>query len=115
MKADERRARDLVYERSGSICEVCSAARAQHWHHRLDRSLGGKWQASNGIHACPPCHLHVTSPYGERREVCRRNGWVLETHETPALVPVLIRHGYIFDWYLLDDEGGLVPVERSAA
>ena len=109
MQADERRARDLVRERSSGICERCSAARAQHWHHRLDRSLGGKWHPANGLHTCPPCHLDVTSPFGERRALCLRNGWVLETHQDPLKVPVLMRHGYVFDWFFLLDDGSLVP------
>lgn len=109
MKANERLARRLVYARSSGICELCSAARAGHWHHRLDRSLGGLWLPSNGLHACPLCHLSVTDQSGERLALCRRNGWVLRTNEDPALVPVLLCHGYTFGWYLLDDGGDAVP------
>lgn len=111
--AAEKRGRDLVYPRSGGWCEIqlagVCAGRACQWHHRLNRSQGGTWAASNGLHVCVPCHVYVTD--GERAEA-KAKGWAVAPGITPpAAVPVL-RRG---QWVLLDDEGGFAAVEGSAA
>lgn len=109
----EKHGRDVVYPRSGGWCEIqlagVCAGRACQWHHRLNRSQGGTWAASNGLHVCVPCHVYVTD--GARAEA-KAKGWAVAPGITPpAAVPVL-RRG---QWVLLDDEGGIAAVEGSAA
>lgn len=63
----ERRGRDMVRARSGGVCEVqvrCRGARATEWHHRVNRSQGGTWCPSNGLHACSACHGWITDHPG---------------------------------------------------
>lgn len=109
-KGSEARGRRLVYARSGGVCEaglggVC-AVRAREWHHRKARSLGGRWDASNGMHACQKCHQWI----GEHPLEAAKRGWYLTAREEPSVVPVK-RFG---DWVLLDDEGGWTAVEEVA-
>lgn len=111
--AEEKHGRDVVYPRAGGWCEIqlagVCAGRAAQWHHRLNRSQGGTWAASNGLHVCVPCHAYVTD--GERAEA-KEKGWAVAPGITPpAEVPVL-RRGV---WVLLDDEGGVTAVKGSAA
>lgn len=106
----EQRARDLVYGRSGGVCElqivgVC-LGRATNWHHRLARSQGGLWQASNGIHVCGSgttgCHGAVTNTNGHRAEY-EAKGWIVSRGVVPATVPVVL---WPMGIVRLDDEGG---------
>lgn len=111
--AAEKHGRDVVYPRAGGWCEIqlagVCAGRAAQWHHRLNRSQGGTWAPSNGLHVCVPCHAYVTD--GERAEA-KAKGWAVAPGVTPpAEVPVL-RRG---EWVLLDDEGGITPVELGGA
>jgi hypothetical protein len=110
----EKPAREAVYSRSGGNCEirlrgVCTG-QGQEWHHRKNRSQGGPWSASNGLHACRKCHAAVT----DTRPEYKAAGWCVEQWQVPAEVPVLIPFG----WVLLDDHGCFtpsLPFEEGAA
>lgn len=109
--------RKTVYGRSDGWCEVqipgVCLGRAESWHHRKDRSLGGTWQPSGGLHTCGDgtrgCHGWITeNPAAARAD----GGWALESHEDPLAVPVLIA-SWMWPgerrWVLLDDEGNFTP------
>jgi hypothetical protein len=111
--AGEQRARKLVAERSGGMCEKCGCSPAHGWHHRKNRSQGGPWCPSNGLHLCGDgtrlCHGWVTHyPLKAHDE----GGWVVWSFEDPAEVPVL--HA-IHGWVRLTDDGGFQPAEPIAA
>lgn len=104
-----------VMARSGGFCEV----RTPHcWdegsqiHHRRPRGMGGSKDpssggAANGLSCCTPCHQHLETV--ERAEALDR-GWIVRQGHNPAEVPV-----YRYKrWVLLDDEGGLTPVEVTS-
>lgn len=96
-------ARRLVQARSGGVCEQCGSLRADEWHHRKNRSQGGKWHPTNGLHLCSPCHRHVT----EHPAVAYAHGWSVRSTVDPAKVPVRIRGQFV--WLL--ENGGLVPCD----
>lgn len=105
--------RDFVYGRSGGWCEIalldiCAGLGAE-WHHRLNRSQGGRWDASNGLHVCKPCHAYVTD--AERAEA-KAKGWAVPPGRTPPIEVPVLRRGA---WVLLDDEGGLEPAVGMVA
>lgn len=106
-------ARKRVKARSGLKCEIrllgCYRI-ALDWHHRKNRSQGGLWQASNGLHICRFCHSAVTNTNGNRA-LYEANGWLVPSHLVPADVPVLLPTGRTV-W--LDDDGRYLP-ERGAA
>lgn len=112
-RGSQKLGRDLVYGRSDGRCEawipgVCIGM-AREWHHRLNRSQGGRWDASNGLHLCKPCHAYVTD---KARDEAKAKGWAVAPGITsPIEVPVL-RRGV---WVLLDDEGGMAAVEQGSA
>lgn len=112
-RGSQKLGRDFVYGRSGGWCEIalpdlCAGLGAE-WHHRLNRSQGGRWDASNGLHACSPCHDYVTN---RGRELAKRNGWAVAPGVTaPIEVPVLRRGVLVF----LDDVGGFEPVDERVA
>lgn len=95
---NEKTARRIVYERSGGRCERCGMARAAEWHHRRNRSQGGQWTPSNGLHLCTPCHHWVTVHPAESYD----EGWMLRAGSPPESTPVKTWRGYLAP----DDEGG---------
>lgn len=105
---NEDTAREVVYARSGRVCERCGHARATEWHHRKNRSQGGLWEGSNGLDLCTPCHRTVTDTNGHREEY-EAMGWIVPGWQDPAAVPAYIWHHGVRRMYLLDDEGGVVP------
>lgn len=115
VKGSQHQARRLVRERSGGRCEIAlrgvCLGRVHSFHHRVNRSQGGGWSASNGLDLCGTgttgCHGHVT----EHPMDAKRNGWAVPGWATPAGVPLLYRG----EWVLLDDDGGSVAVEEGGA
>lgn len=112
-RGSQKLGRDRVYGRSGGWCEIALAGvctgLGQEWHHRLNKGQGGRWDASNGLHACSACHLYVTST---EREQAKRNGWAVAPGATPPIeVPVLRRGVLVY----LDDEGFFEPVQSEVA
>lgn len=108
--AEEAEARRLVRERSGGTCEGCGQRPAVEWSHRVARSQGGLWLASNGLHLCSPGGCHDAAHH--RPEWARGLGWMVRRGGIPAFVPArLAGHG----WVLLDDSGGFTPADELAA
>jgi hypothetical protein len=103
---NERRARRIVYARSGGWCEVCGGRGATQWHHRKNRSQGGKWTAANGLHLCAPCHTHIT----HHPIAARDNGWSVLSGHDPAASRVRLAHRP--GWCLLSDAGDVTETDR---
>ena len=97
-KGSQSEGRTLLAVRSGGLCEICALAPAREWHHRKNRSQGGTWAASNGLHLCSADHAFIT----EHPAQAAQNGWTVRSHEDPSVTTVL-RRG---KWVLLDDFGG---------
>lgn len=106
---EEKHARELVAARSGGSCEGCGRPGPIDWSHRVARSQGGPWSASNGLALCRPDHEWAHANPVEARSV----GWMLRRHEDPATAPALL-HGV--GWVLLGDDGSVTPIpsERTA-
>ena len=83
---NESDTRAAVAGRSGGICEGCCAARACDMHHRVPRSLGGKWIPANILHLCRPCHNRVTETKYIKEAEAR--GLSLRSYEDPENIPV---------------------------
>ena len=103
-----------VMARSGGYCELCGGHVGDHgeYHHRRNRGAGGSrdprlGQASNCALLHPACHQWVTDHTSEARDI---GMYVSKFGTPPAEVPVF-RYGR---WVLLDDEGGIRPVEVTA-
>jgi len=106
MRADERRARAIVAERSGGTCEVriprVCLGRATNFQHRKNRSQGGEYSAANGLHVCGSgttgchgyIHAHPAESYAE--------GWSVRSGQDPGREPVRLWHGVV----VLDESGG---------
>jgi hypothetical protein len=104
----EGRGRRLVGARSSGRCEVrvddICTGRASEWQHRKNRSQGGGWAASNGLHACSACHGYIHA----NPTISYSKGWMVRSYLTSSDVPVMHGlHGHVF----LDDAGGWRPVE----
>lgn len=94
--------RELVAARSGSLCEVCGAARAWDAHHRRPRGAGSTKRADSAapsacLFLCRMCHNLVES----HRNLAALLGWLVPQSMSPAAQPVLIRG----EWKRLTDEG----------
>lgn len=101
-----------LYQRSGGRCEALLADQctgwAEHAHHRKLRSRGGNDTVGNLTDICHRCHEYVHSSRGAVR--AKDWGWLVHSYADPTEVP-LMRLGR---WVLLDDEGGIRPVEVTA-
>ena len=87
------------------MCEGCDRRYATDWHHRQNRSQGGGWRASNGMHLCRWCHGWV----GDNPVSARERGWSIRRAADPTRERVwLARHG----WCLLSDAGDVTPLDR---
>lgn len=111
---NERLARQIVRARSGGRCEVrvpgVCQGRATNWHHRRNRSAGGRWVPSNGLDLCGTgttgCHGYITEHPAESAE----NGWTVRSWNDPVHVPALIHTtSFVHALVLLDDDGCFTP------
>jgi 5-methylcytosine-specific restriction protein A len=98
---------ELVIARSGNVCEICGNAMAEQIHHRRPRGMGGtRRESTNGaaalLHICAADHARLES----HRNWAMVNGWLLQQHQDPTKVPVVLRHGTV----LLTDAGGVEHV-----
>lgn len=106
----EANGRAVVYARSGGGCEVrvlgACTGRAGEWQHRKNRSQGGTWAPSNGLHSCPACHRWI---HANPRDAAA-HGWTVSRDDDPAAVPVEYP-----DWgpVLLDDDGAIHLVQEG--
>lgn len=97
LAAAERRARLIVRERSGGVCEACGMARATDWAHRVAEGQGGPWCPSNGLHLCHPDHMWCHANPQE----ARARGWMLHSGDDPQMTPARLTYG----WALLHADG----------
>lgn len=51
--------RKAVSERSRGVCEACGQDAAEHVHHRLKRSQGGRHDLANLLHVSAACHARI--------------------------------------------------------
>lgn len=117
---EENQARALVAARSNGTCEGCGWAPASEWAHRVARSRGGLWAASNGLHLCSSgdprspwggglgCHEWSHKNPVEARSV----GWILRRGQDSTAIPVLLP---VIGWALLADDGSITPIERTTS
>ena len=89
---NQKTGRRLVGARSGGVCELrvhgLCEGRATDWQHRRNRSQGGTWAPSNGIHSC--------------------RGWTVLSWEDWRSKQVRLYFGFTY----IDDEGGYTPPEE---
>ena len=104
----------LIRERSGGLCEVCGR-RAESTHHRKRGGMGGSkdpaaHSAANLLRVCGDgtrgCHGMIES----NRTASYENGRLVRQGDSPADVPVGLRHG----WVLLTEDGWHVPAGTDA-
>jgi len=100
----------IIRDRANGLCERCGeyAYEMQH-HHRRARGMGSTRRPetnmpANALAVCPRCHSEIES----YRSVSYDSGWLVHQSRNPADIPVL-RRGV---WVLLDDLGGVNPVEE---
>lgn len=109
---NERKARAILYERSGHVCEMCGRARATNAHHRRNRSQGGRWSPENLLHVCgtgaTKCHGLITC----NPAIAKERGWSVSAYADPAETPVWLANR---GWHLLKADGSIEPTERNAA
>lgn len=107
----EAKTRKILTARSGGLCERCGIRPAESVHHRLKRSQGGPWSASNCVHICGDgtrfCH-----GFAEHNATAAHvEGLHVRPWETPAESWFLYRG----QWVLLADDGSVTPIEGGAA
>lgn len=109
MTWSETKARRIVAERSGGVCELDGFRPAESLSHRIAVARGGTWAPSGLVHTCGDgvrgCHgwLEANPTYaGEGRWQIRR------LHRAnPLDIPVYLRpRDSEWGWHLLDDAGG---------
>lgn len=103
---EEKTARELVRMRSGGWCEIRLTGclgRATDFSHRIRRSQGGPWTASNGLDACRMCHHWC----GMRDDEANGLGLTLKSYQDPTSVPVAYQNAGLV---ILCDDGYLWPV-----
>lgn len=107
VEMSERAARQLVAARSMALCERCGRAWATDWHHRKNRSQGGLWCPSNGLHLCRRCHDDV----GRFVSLALVGGFLVRRFAIPANQPVRL---HLHGWALLNPDGTVHPLtDRS--
>lgn len=99
--------RKYVYLRSSGACERCGLRCAVHWHHRLNRSQGGTWHPSNGLHLCLGCHKMMDGS----EPVLFERGWRIKSYDKRPYAEIPVLH-WQFGWVTLDDHGVLHLTER---
>lgn len=112
-RADENDARDLVNLRDGGVCVKCGRVDpffGVNFDHRVNRSQGGDWRASNGQLLCGSgttgCHGWVTTEPGK----AIADGWACPGYADPAEWParryIWSRWGTVaLSWVLYADDG----------
>lgn len=105
---NEKKCRELVRIRAEGLCERC-CRQGHTFHHRKNRSGGGKWDCANIVFLCGDgvrlCHGWATVNPSSASET----GWHVKPWEDPAQVPLLWRGS---DWVLLTLDGKVEHVEN---
>jgi hypothetical protein len=106
VSVNEKRCRAIVSDRSEGLCERC-CRQGHTYHHRKNRSGGGRWSPSNIVFLCGDgvrlCHGWVTThPTDAGVE-----GFHVAPWRDPLDVPILWRGS---NWAHLDDEGKVIDV-----
>jgi hypothetical protein len=101
----------IVRARSGGVCEICGARRANQIHHRRPRGMGGSRRvstnrAANLLDVDDGCHERIE----RNREWAREHGYLVAQQQDPDAVPVNLWGR----WVLLDDSGGMREPEPAA-
>ena len=110
----EEKARAIVKERAGGVCEaaianVCFGHHDSTHHRRKQRYRDTQWAASNLIATCGSgttgCHGYIEA---NPKWAMSQGLWLTEA-EDPREVSVYMRWGQIYakSWWALDDEGML--------
>lgn len=113
--ASQARARRLVRDRSGGVCEVCGVGRATNYQHRKARAHCTSeelWAVSNGLDVCG--QGNATGCHGlihQNPEGAKRNGWTVPFWADPRRAVVYRRSERV----LLDDDGGFELVGGVSA
>jgi len=107
----EAKTRKLVKKRSGGWCERCGIAPAESVHHRWKKGQGGPWSGSNCVHLCGDgrrlCHGYAElNPDDANSEGLHLRWW--QDAEAEKFL-------YRGRWVLLDNSGGVTPIEGGAA
>ncbi|MEU2013065.1 hypothetical protein [Nocardia sp. NPDC019302] len=107
-------AKQDISHRSHGMCELDFCGPAEQFHHRAPRGRGGtslEWVngPANALHVASRCHERIERNRAEAYE----NGWLVRRNgsQTATEVPALYRGR----WVLLDDRGGVTPIEGGAA
>lgn len=103
----EKRARITLWARSDGLCERCGLLPAIHWHHRLNRSQGGTWHPSNGLHLCLGCHKMMDGS----EPVLFERGWRIKSYDKRPYSEIPVLH-WNWGWITLDDLGDYHLTER---
>jgi hypothetical protein len=112
--AAEKRARAVVRERSGGMCEVAvpgvCMGRATNYQHRKNRSQGGEYSPSAALDCCGSgtqgCHGYLHA----HPAVAYRWGWSVRQHHDPAGIPVRLANSGWPMWFFLREDGSTDPV-----
>ncbi len=107
----EAKTRQITEDRAGGRCERCGRPGLTSVHHRVNRSAGGRWSASNCVRLCGSgstlCHGWVT----DHPEAAGIEGFHLKPWERPELSPIASAvHGRV----LLTDDGSVHPIGGAA-
>lgn len=117
VRPSEAKARAIVRVRCAALnygrCEICAAAVATDFAHRLARSRMGEWTASNGLATCRLCHEAQRDGKGGEA-LATRLGQVLPSlvegvKPDPSKIPVATAYG----WVLLADDGDVIPANAA--
>ena len=103
---NEAKARRIVAERSGGLCELGCGAPATDWAHRRSRAQGGPWRPANSCHLDRRCHQWTEA----HPLLAAAGGWrLVHDDRNPAVVPAWLSPALTWPgWWYLDDEGGYV-------
>lgn len=96
---DEKSTREIVYERSQGVCEICGRQRATDASHRKARSQGGLWSPANILSLCHGDHMWLH----RHPQKAMMLGAFVSRDKEPIEIPVWTRHGQVF----LHEDGGM--------
>lgn len=114
----ERTCRAIVDERSSGLCEVrfeqvCRGV-SESKHHRRKEGQGGRWVPSNIVGICGDgttgCHGYIEA----NPVAAKKRGLWLYHGSHPLLTPAKLTWRGMTGWYLLDDEGSIQFLSRTA-